>query len=795
MLASIVAPHLYAEDQVPTLGQITVTGQSVDSISGYSEINQDVLDALPQKNSSIAETITLLPRVQIGEEQRTSRNAGEILPPLFSISGGRAYENYFALDGVGQGSLLAPLADNPNALDEVPGHPMRTFVHQDLVDSVTVYDSNIPARYGRFVGGVVDATTRLPAAEFGGRLDIRTTRDSWTSFRIDEDDLDDFNSSDNFNDQPRFTKYDGGIELDIPMGAEMGVLTAYKRIQSDLELKHLGEWTTKSKTLETFFLKYAWAPQSSNMLQLTASHTPSEEDFFYTGYKDSSFTVERGGFSLNGSISGESAYGNYDVNVAYIKNTNSREAPNASYAWRNTDSKNWGEAVGISRSREGGFGDIENSEQSLQITADLQAQTIEIGAVSHALSIGGAFSRDSGEYNRSETAYVHNSSTLYNAVICAVDDPACANGEQYFGNRNIYPSQKQDADLEYFAGYIEDRMSVGPIEFRPGVRISYDNYMKNSNTAHRLAGSWDIFNNGGTLLVGGHNRYYGESLLTYKLREAILPRVREVRSLNPDDTLSDWSFDSISSATLDKYSDLDTPYSDEWNVGVLQHVFDGTFELNYLERSNRNQFAKEKIEEIDGTTYFILNNNGSSEYKSIKAVWERQWLNHYVNINYTHTDQVASNESYDDTFDEEDVAEQVWYDGSVMSTDELPREDFYRKHALTIIYTGRLPYGFTFTNVAKYLGSYETIDFVSMTDEEKTAAGLPLEFDIYAKNKRPDYWVVDWRLDWEKSFRKDQTLVLSLEVNNLFNRTPPSGDSSSTYELGRQLWLGMSYKF
>jgi hypothetical protein len=242
---------------------------------------------------------------------------------------------------------------------------------------------------------------------------------------------------------------------------------------------------------------------------------------------------------------------------------------------------------------------------------------------------------------------------------------------------------------------------------------------------------------------------------------------------------------------LNKYSELDTPFSDEWNIGIIQKVFGGTLELNYLERDNKDQFARERITEDDGTRYYILNNNGSSQYESVKAMWERQWLNHYVNINYTYTDQVTSNESYDDTFDEEDIIDQVWYDGSLVFTNELPRADFYRKHAFTVIYTGRLPYGFTFTNIAKYLGSYESVE--DTKQDITTPSGET--FDIYAKVEKPDFWVVDWRLDWEKKTWTDQQLVLSLEVNNVFNRTPPAGDSDNTFELGRQFWLGMTYKF
>jgi hypothetical protein len=193
-------------EDIPTLKQVTVVGQAEDQISGKSELAGETLHQLPKKNNSLTETITILPRVQIGEQQRTSENGGEILPPLISISGGRAYENYYSVDGVGLNSLIDPLADNQNAIDSVPGHPQRAFIHQDLIDSVTVYDSNIPARFGRFVGGVVDAKTRMPSSELGGNVNIRSTRDSWTEFHIDSDDRDDFDHSNSFNQQPRFEK-------------------------------------------------------------------------------------------------------------------------------------------------------------------------------------------------------------------------------------------------------------------------------------------------------------------------------------------------------------------------------------------------------------------------------------------------------------------------------------------------------------------------------------------------------------------------------------------------------------
>jgi len=786
-----------APDKIPTLEQVTVVGQAEDLLTGKSELSGERLQQLPKKNSNLSETISVLPRVQIGEEQRTSENAGEILPPLISISGGRAYENYYSVDGVGLNSLIDPLADNQNAIDRVPGHPQRTFIHQDLIESVTVYDSNVPAKYGRFVGGVVDARTRMPASDFGGSVNLRTTRDTWTQFHIEAENKDEFYSSNSFSQQPRFKKYDGGIEFDMPINEQMGFLGSYKRVQSDLQLFDFNDWQHQHKTLDTYFLKYVWTPLAPYTLEISATYNPSDEDFFIPDTNGSDFNVKRGGYTINGIFSGDIQAGSYELTSAYVESQNTRDAPANFYNWKNTPSKDWGEAIDRSTSRQGGFGDLENTEKSFQLHADFTTNTIRTGELTHVFNLGSEYIWDYGKYDRNGVTYVNNSSTLSSTVVCAPGDPACVDSEQYFGKRNVYVDQEQDASINSFAAYIEDLITIGPVELRPGVRLDYDDFTDKTDIAYRFAGSWDILRKGQTVLIGGYNRYYGQTLLTYKLREAIVPITREARALDPaSNELSLWGYDGIINTTLDKNSELDTPYSNEWTLGIAQQFLGGTLELNYLERKNKDQFATEKITEvIDGqsSNFYILNNNGSSKHKSVKAAWERQWLKHFLSINYTYSKQKTSNESYEDIFDQEDLDEEIWYDGEVIDRSDLPRLDYGRKHLLNLVYTGRIPWGFTFTNVTRYLGSFKGRDLLTST--EKTARGIPTGLTAYEEVTFPDYWIFDWRLDWEKTVHRDQTIVISLELDNVFGRTPPAGDSIDTYELGRQFWLGMTYNF
>ncbi|MHB8709381.1 MAG: TonB-dependent receptor, partial [Desulfuromonadales bacterium] len=501
---------------------VTVIGQPEDLLSGASILAGETLRQLPLKNGSIAEAITVLPHVQAGEAQRTSERGGEILPPLISISGARPYENYYSVDGVGLNSLLDPLADSPTAISNVPGHPQRTFIQRDLIDSVTVYDSNVPARYGHFLGGVVDAKTRMPAKRFGGSISDRMTQDEWASQHIDESKEDEFSNATDHNYQPDYLKHDGSLTLDIPLDENSGLLAAYTTLRSEVKLTHLGQARDQDKILDNYFLKYAWNPVSPWSLELSGTYTPSEETFFLKNYRDSDFTIDRGGYSLNGILTRKLAAGNVSLAMAYLATENSRTAPNESKRWQFAPSTNWGQSFST-YSFEGGYGDLETEEESLQFKADVSLDPVQAGAVSHAISYGFAYTRDGGSYDRTESAYIYNSSKLSKTVICADGDSACIAGEQFLDARNVYAAESASAVIHRQAYYVEDLLTFWRFSLRPGLRFEHNDYLDNTNLAHRLAGGFDLFGNGTTLFSAGHNRYYGEALLTYKLREAITP--------------------------------------------------------------------------------------------------------------------------------------------------------------------------------------------------------------------------------------------------------------------------------
>ena len=141
----------------------------------------------------------------------------------------------------------------------------------------------------------------------------------------------------------------------------------------------------------------------------------------------------------------------------------------------------------------------------------------------------------------------------------------------------------------------------------------------------------------------------------------------------------------------------------------------------------------------------------------------------------------------------------MWYEGDYIDKAELPREDFSRPWVANLVYTARLPRGLSFTNVTRYRSGYEGLDRLS--SDEKAAHNVTTSLG-YKKAHFPSAWTFDWKFDWEVPIYKDQTLIASLEINNVFNEKVRIGDGGTVsdtdpanYELGRQFWLGMTYKF
>lgn len=812
------ANHIDVTSGVTTLQPVTVIGRPEDILTGVNSYDRQILERLPARNDSINEAISIMPGLQLPEQSRSSLTAGEIIPPLLSISGGKTFQNNFLIDGLTNNSLLDPAAQDPTSITTVPGHPQALFLNKSLVEEINVYRYNIPARYGQFTGGVIEAETRTPGSDFYGELSYRTTRDTWTRFHLEESIDEDFEDSNRASLQPQFEKHFGGILLNIPVRQGLNLLSSYQINSSDIPLQQIGETRSQTRSNENYFFKLAWEIDNWADLEATLQYAPYEGDYFYPDAKDSDFTVEGGGYVAGLEYRRILPLGVVNFDAAWKFSENNRKGPSDLRPWLVSPDKPWGTVAGTTIgdmpvSFEGGVGSIETWQEGFEINFGLQDMLIEGDQITHQISTGLGFERVTGHFERAQPTSSYFIATSDEDVVCPPEVNDCIDGQQYFDKRLFFAADSISGDINFYEAHLEDKMRWGKLEVRPGVHVAHDDFMKNTNVAPRLAASYDLFGDRRSVLFGGLNRYYGSTLLTYKLREASQPFQTQLRDPSTLQwvpqaplVLPDIGFVNDRRGRPFLYSELDTPYTDETVLGINQRLFGGQLVLAWVQREGRDEFVREAFELPatleDGTSYakesYRLTNNGERSHDEYNLEWERAWQKHYLAVNVTFQETETNNEHYSNPLHLGDFDTLVWYEGKFLNLDELPRLDFNRPWIVNLVYSARLPWDIIFTNVTRYQSGYEGLD--KLSNAQKEARGLPAATLAYQKDQKPESWVFDWQFSWSRDLSPRHRLNLNLEIDNVFNQRAETGDPDrtlayQTYQTGRQFWLGLTYSF
>ena len=799
-------------ETLPVMPTIHVEAVRIAPTTGMTIIDKEMIENLPTRNGSVNEIIGIVPGVQYSEESLSSLTGGEITPPVISISGSRFYENNYTVDGISNNSPLDPAHNSANfSISKLPGHPQTHFLSHKLIEQITVYNSNIPAEFGGFTGGQVDTTTINPTANTWGNVYFRTTSDAWTKFHINPDDKESFYNSNSSKYQPKFKKQNFGFTLNTPIDFDTSLVSSYQQINSKIELLHLDSPNTQSRKQENFFIKLRHYLANDFIITGTAIYSPTSTQSFLKDFKESDYTIEGDSYSL--ILQAEKKFDNNQFKLVfnYTGQNIDRNAPLNRFYWStDTDSIDWASG------KEGGSGSLQTSQDTFSIKPTLLFDTINIKKTNHTLKLGAEATYSNQKYHRPSTSYSYTGKIIDSLTICADNDPACIENEQYMSTRIMYQQAKADVEITDLAAFIQDSIVWKRLEIIPGVRISYDDFTSNLNIAPRFTTALDIFGNQSTILFAGKNRYYSGTLLTHALYSTILT-VNEDRS----SSLGEWGNTTNPYLFVTPYSynngDINTPYSDELSLGIIQKFLGSEIKIQYIEKKNKNELARSVIaapretpdgERIPRNTIepdiYLFNNLGQSGYKSIQASWHKSWKNHFLEINTTWQKTTTSHDLYTDTINEEDTAETIWYEDNELYYDEIPRTDFNRPVIANFIYTCNLPYNTTFTNTTKYRGAYWKLGKSRDEDNSyiKRASVInPEQSDpyVYERVKSDSSVIFDWSFIWKTPENLNQNITFSLDILNVFNRKAKidyeTDPDNYDYELGRQIWAGLEFNF
>lgn len=802
--------------------EITVRDQAAKEIDQIGSANFDQLNLRRQLiNSTDLNQITrTLPSVQFDNAQgELSENSIlDLRPSRLSIAGGRVYDNHFQIEGLSTNSVQDTTNTNMHNGMEVVVHPQTSFINPNLIDSVTVYTSDVPAEFGGFTGGVVSAKLRDPQFQLGGSAAFSMTSDAWVKYRIAPE-----FASGVLPEKPRFERKSGDLSMDLPLGKKAALLLGYSKTVSELEntQRHslFGVSSRRSSTTaENVTGKLLWKITPENALRVTSIWSPYRQQNFEQSdkFQDNDGWLNKFEFTRTTDNSSFEAYAGFNWS-----STDRDQEPDL-YTYKYMGSIDWVPSDSSSASR-GGSGDMVSRQIDLPLGLRYERKLSDSGAISFGADY--QFTRARKQRPLTNSAYRHQSSAsvkLDPRVISAdgPEDRTVIAGEQALNYRIVSLAFDSEVDLNAGSAWAqwsdEGKLGRTTWSYRAGLRADRDDFLDNTNLSPRLTGQITPFK--WLKLNAGANRYYTRSLLAYKLRENYPANVIYTRTGKLKDgklvfSSADWVLYSESKTTGYGQADLDTPYSDELSFGAtFSNAVLGDLSVTRLRRRNKDEFSRDEGTVVpyvksDGTTattrLYRITNTGYTLYDATSVAWTKSLRSHRFQANVTFSDTRTSTLSSDTDSDPdyfnsyEDLAmqEEVHYNGTLVSrrSVSLERGNYARPTYVNFLWSsdwfkGRLK--------GDLLGRWNT-SYSTVRRNGTITVGGP-KYDKYEDVKFPSVLMADLNLAWIawQGGRRGE-IELSLKVSNLLNRMPntESASTSDPYLQGRSLWSSIRYSF
>ncbi|MGQ5288207.1 TonB-dependent receptor plug domain-containing protein [Pectobacterium actinidiae] len=809
-----------SEDTI--LVRSTPTSQSM----GTQIINAEQIKKMPTRNGSVTELLKNNPNVNFANETDSSLTQGEIAPENVSFHGEKFYNNNFMIDGLSNNNTINPGANNGSLTSspdgysptDLPAGGTQSFwINSELIDSLEVFDSNVSAKYGDFTGGVVNTRLKDPdLTKASGKISYRTTRDSWTRYHIDAEDAEDFASATNFYHQPKFKKEFYSVTFNQPLSDKAGFIFSYNRQQSTIPNYHayLQEWHDQERLSETYLLKGSYLTDNGDIIRLTGMYSPHESTYYKEDVRNGGFTNTGGGYRGNIEWEHNATWGKMTSLAGYQYEQNKIDHESDTYqSWRRflfsqnfvSNVIDWSSTGGTSGQNAyiGGYGSYATEKRTFTLKQDYELNPLALYGINHQIDLGWQVDSYHAQYRRFRDAYASRGTpTLSSSVVCNSGDAFCIDGEQYYKNVTLYPARKVEGSYVNYSLYLQDSMSYGNWEVTPGVRLQYDDFLKNPTVAPRFSTSYDVFGDRSTRVFGGANRYYGQNLLAYKLRSGI----SSYEVLTRTDANSEWVSGGTRTASIDyDISDLKTPYSDELSLGLSQRVMDTIWTVKWVNRNGKDQFGRESYTNEDGNRFYRLNNNAKTEGNDFSLTVEpiSPYRFSLAEISWSFNAKYGKNKSssqlYYDVGSTDD--QKVIFDGKLIDKRDMDALDFNNPWRAALNVNTYFPaWRLNWNQRVGYTSGYSgyIVSSVSCPDDNSACGSYDGDASLYEEVKFKDYFTYDWRFNYTQPVFKGQTIDLSLDVLNVLDQKieisrGTQASSTITYQTGRQFWLGVAY--
>lgn len=766
------------------LPEIVVYGDNNKSLSSVKTLSSDEISKTPTSNGNITDYLRSNPHIRYENSDQNGFQRGEIKPENISINGADPNQTAYFVDNVNINNDLA--IDNSifdGAMQVVPGisHTQAYFFDATMLSKVEVQDSNISASLGGFMGGAVIAKTKQYSGTDSIKLKYRTTNSSWAKMeagdsvqkilkQVRPDD------SGTAELQPKYNKQTFNILAEKRLNDNLGMVFGYSRRTSSIEQNRLIGFDKNAnnkaqldkqnhqRLSDNLLLNFNWTPQEKERIELSLR---------YSNYKELKYFKENIGNNvsdyhqaLGTTLAWVHSFdsGVWTNTLAYDRFKDKRKSSSNSVETTSVSDENYNPLYNFEK---GGYGNSRLTQDNLHFSTEYIMDPFYLASTEHSISIGGIYQATKYQFYRPQD--VHSKiilSTLKNDGTIdrsPLPESTTSKGRVKTTYQNI-------------AIYAEDLIKWRKFEFRPGIRIERDDYLKNNNIAPRFVARYRPWDDTGFTL--GLNRYYGRSFASLKLANGIL-------KLNNDSTRQHQNFSSLKS-----------PYADELSLSFDQNMGNLALKLGYIHRDNKNRIILKRGEIVGrikkssyingrpfGVDIYTFQLNNIEPWKLGKTYWTTSlgfdWLN----------TKRADGEEFD-------LNKLVSLDGKLMTYREMLRqvnsntEDWIARLGIDMTIPD---YNITWSNkvyMKAPIRSYEELD----SDNNGIS-----RFRSYHYGRHTQW---DSSIRWQPTIRGKHSVYLQVDILNVLNKTRKNkvttistSDEYGVYTPGREFWLEVGYQF
>ena len=804
------APEESAADEEAIEVPVLVEAPEIEVQPGHVRFDAEFIGRMPGGEANLADLLRVNPAVDFSRDSELSASTAVQRPAEISIHGQPFYQNAFLIDGIDTANDLNPadagdIWSTPNLVRPHGGSsPQGYYVDTNLIESVEVYDSNVPAEYGGFTGGVVAAELKRYDGVNRVSIGYSLRRDEWEEFHVTENDLvsaDYYRAA--YTPDYRRSSLVFGVQRGLgDLGLSMSVSRRHSTFAQRYDKRyHFGRQEEQILDYDDVIdnvLGRVDTKLGGTSVGISFRHARRQHDGLTSTTYDGRFEKSHAGNGVTLDIERAIALGRLEVAVGFDRVQDNLDSDTNRFSFRES-----AEGSLTDTQYEGAYGDSDQAQTRLTVKPKLSLALRRVGQIEHRIVVGGELLRTDSYYERPEDV-------VFEQYWCIRDQgrEGCRdqNGDGVSGPEDEYRARISNwfagkVDLTYGSAalYAQDSMEIGQWTVNAGVRLDWNDYLGNVDLSPRFSVERDVFGNDRTVAVVGLNRYYGRSFFRYELNDAIAGW-RDSTQFNADGSVRrELTYDDRSGS-----SDLSTPYSDEWMLGLTQAVGKASLGMQFVNREGRDGVTRARfcLDPADARCRqynYIYVNEGRS---STQSVGLRLSSAEPLRLGPTETTFAVSlgykdatnNRQDTDGYDEEIDPDLIYYNGGLIRTVELPPWDYNIPFSTSFYIVTSFPdWNITWSNFAK-LRRGGTIARDSGADcDDDDVDYCEGSYDIYEDFDFDDLWTFDARVEWRPDLIADSRGYVRVEIKNLLDEVMDTNTARLSdrrrFTSGRLFWV------